>query len=77
MNSELFRLDIKDFVKGAIVAVVTAIIAYLGEAVKLPGFNLLTFDWHSVISLAISAFGAYLIKNFMSDSDGKVLGRIG
>lgn len=73
----MFKLNAKDFAKGAVVAIVTAVIVFLGQRVNVPGFDFLTFDWSSLISVAVSAFLAYLAKNYFSDDQGKVFGKIG
>lgn len=77
MNSGMFKLNAKDFAKGAVVAIATAVLVYLGQKVNAPGFDFLTFDWTSLIGVTVSAFLGYLTKNFFSDESGKVFGKIG
>ncbi len=77
MNSSIFSLNAKDFAKGAVVAVATAVIVFLAEKVNAPGFDFTSFDWSTLITVSVSSFLAYLTKNFLSDDGGKVLGMIG
>lgn len=75
--SQLFKLNAKDFVRGAVVAVFAAVLSQLAGALNLPGFDFVTFDWASLLSVAGTAFVSYLTKNLLSDSNGAVLGKIG
>ncbi len=49
-------------------------------AIQTPGFSLDIVNWHAVLVLAlngaIASFASYLVKNFFSDSEGKVFGKI-
>ncbi len=89
-NSELYRLGSPDIIKGAVTAVIAGIIVAVGTVlhgvIAAPGgFDLFLVDWHQVgrdlINNAVigaeGALGAYLIKNFISDESGAVLGRWG
>ena len=80
MNSNIFRINVADLGKGAVVAVIAAVLGWLYNAVNQPGFELNDFvdlDWSRIIDTAVIAVVAYIGKNFGSDSDGKFLGRIG
>ena len=77
MNSNLFRLGARDFAKGAVMAVLAAVIVPLYSAASTNDFNaLLAIDWAETGKMAFTAFLAYVLKNFLSDPSGKVLGRI-
>src|SRR3990167_9998834 len=77
MNSNLFRLNGNDFAKGAIMAVLAAVIVPLYGAASSGDFNaLLAIDWAETGKIAFCAFLAYVLKNFISTPDGKVLGRV-
>ena len=76
MNSEIFRLGQRDFVKGIVVAVLGAVLATLAQWVNAPGFDFATFQWGEILKIATSAAIFYLSKNFLSTSDDKVLGKI-
>lgn len=77
MNSGLFTLNASDLVKGLVVAIGTPVLAALASAIQLPGFSLVTYDWKALLMLGISAGVMYLIKNFLSDSNGAILGAFG
>ena len=72
--SNLFKVNSVDFAKGLVVVVLTAVLTYIANALQVSGLNL---DWQQVLSVAIIAGIGYLSKQFLSDSEGKVLGRIG
>lgn len=74
--SDLFKLNTHDFVKGAVVAVLAAVFTYLASAMNAPGFDLATLDWQYLLKVAVTTFFAYSGKNLISDSQGKVLGKI-
>jgi hypothetical protein len=67
-NSKLFNLNIKDFLKGLVLAVGTPLIYLLQEL--LPTFGLT--QWQQV---ALSAFIAYILKNYLTNSEGQILNR--
>jgi len=73
--SSLFNWNVKDFVKGAVVAVLSAVIATLQTIITQKGFNLTSTDGWYIASVAVTAFLGYLLKNFLSDGEGKVLGK--
>ena len=70
--SGLFKLDWKDLIKGAVVSVLTAVLAFILDALKKD----ISLDWNTIGTLALSAFIAYLIKNLGTDSQGKLGGKI-
>lgn len=73
-NSKLFSLDWKDAGKGAIIAVLVPVFAKLAEVMGAPGFDFVTFQWSTLFSIGVSAFLAYLLKNFTQDRDGTPFG---
>jgi hypothetical protein len=79
-NSELFKLKLQDFGRGAISALFAGFLLSVVSVVQQSGFDAFGTDWGQVLnvalSAAVSAFVGYLSKNFLSDSDGKFLGRI-
>lgn len=66
--SNLFKLNLKDLSKGAIVAVISAVLVYLKQVLYGGAFDIKALG---VVSL--TAFIAYLIKNFASDETGSFL----
>ena len=77
MPSNLFRLGQSDFIKGVVVAVAAALFTYLASALNAPGFSFASLDWAYIMKIAVTAFVGYVGKNFLSDSQGKVFGKIG
>ena len=77
MNSKIFNLNLKDVSKGIAVAVLTSVVVYLAEQLQVPGFDFALFDWGTILNVGLSAGLAYLVKNFFSTSEGKLLGMIG
>jgi hypothetical protein len=67
MNSELFSLHVGDFIKGAFVAVFSAVVVVLYAMVQAPDFSFASMDWNSLGLTAFSAFIGYLAKNFVSE----------
>ncbi|KKR46073.1 MAG: hypothetical protein UT82_C0018G0008 [Parcubacteria group bacterium GW2011_GWB1_40_14] len=77
VSSLIFRLNLRDVVKGLAVAVIVVILGALQEAFGQHGLDITSFDWQNILDVAWKAALAYLGKNFLSDEKGKVLGRIG
>ena len=75
--SGFLKLNLKDFIKGLIVAVVSGVFTFLAQALSVQGFDFTSFDWSQIIRIAIVCFMSYTAKNLMSDSEGKVLGKWG
>src|SRR6266516_575971 len=80
VQSSLLKLDIHDFAKGAVTAVFSAVIVALGSMVSTPGFNVFATDWKATLNIAfqvaVAAFLGYIGKNYLTDADGKVFGKI-
>lgn len=73
--SELYKLSLNDFWKGALVAVLVAVLMGLQTLLNDKGFGWSLNDLQAIIASGGSAFIAYILKNFATDSEGKVLGR--
>jgi len=67
MKSTRYSLSIRDFLKGFLIAVGTPAVYYL--------LSLLPVDMNPQLHLLLSAFAAYLIKNFFTD-DVKVAEKV-
>ena len=63
-SSKLFSLNIYDFLKGLIVAVLTPIIVF---AQGYFANGTLDIEWQALMAVGLSGLLAYLIKNFFSD----------
>lgn len=77
MTSKFLKLNASDWVKGLVIAVLVVVFGAVQQSLTVHGLDVLNYDWASILDLAAKAAGAYLLKNFLSTSDGKVLGRIG
>ena len=72
----MFRLASNDFVKGAAVAVLAAVFTYLASMFSTPNFDLFAIDWVYIGKVALTAFIAYIAKNFVTAENGKIGGVI-
>jgi len=70
MNSTLFTLDNKDFIKGLLVAVLSAVITILYNTIESGS---LTFDWKAIGTMALTSALGYILKNLLTNSTGQFL----
>lgn len=81
IKSGLFKLDLNDFLKGLVVAVLSGCALPILAILQTPNFDIHTVSWHAVWVLAengaVAGFASYIIKNFFSNDQGQVLGRVG
>ena len=79
IKSKLYSLGKNDFIKGAVSALIAGFIFALGSVVSQAGFSVFDANWFQVFDTAINAGLAaligYLGKNYLSDSEGTVLGK--
>lgn len=77
--SKLYSINLKDVTKGLLVAVLIGILQPVLIILKSPGFDFATANWSVIFEVAtngaIAGFASYLMKNFFSDEEGKVLGK--
>ena len=71
MNSQFLKLDWRDLLRGAIVALLTAVAGYLTDLVSLTNL-----DWAQLGDVALLALFGYLAKSLLSDSQGKLGGKL-
>lgn len=69
MNSALGKLNGNDFIKGLILAVITAVLTAVYNTLESGS----QIDWKAVATIGITAFIGYLLKNIASNSNGEVL----
>ena len=78
-NSELFRVKLHDWGRGALGAAVIAVIVSLGGVIT-NNFDVFSADWTGISKLAVNAFVFglfnYIFVTFVSDKEGKMLGKI-
>lgn len=81
MNTKLFSIDAKDVSKALVMAVLSGALLPVLAAVQTPGFDISQVQWSGILNLAINGavlgFVSYITKNFFSDEQGRVMGRIG
>jgi hypothetical protein len=70
MNSTLFTLDNKDFIKGLLVAVLSSVITILYNTIQTGS---LTFDWKAIGTMALTSALGYILKNLLTNSTGEFL----
>ena len=69
MKSGLFKLNLRDFLRGLLVAILTAIIAVIYEAIQTGS----GIDWKLVIIAGVTAALGYLSTNLFTNSTGELL----
>jgi len=72
MKSKLYSVGTSDIVKGLVVAVLSAVLTWLLQALEVPGFDVYQIDYNEIGRVALSAGIAYIVKNYFSNSDGQV-----
>lgn len=70
MTSTFLSLNKKDFIKGLVVAVLSAIISVLYTTIENGS---LEFNIKSIVISALSAALAYIMKNALTNSDDQFL----
>jgi len=74
MNSKMFTLNTRDYVNGLVVAVLVVVLGSVQQSLSVCGLDVACFDFPQLGFLAVNAALAYLVKNFVTDSGGKVGG---
>lgn len=72
MNSPTLSLNLPDWLKGLVMAVISAVLVTVQQTLATGGIS--TIDWQVVGGIALTTGVSYLIKNFFSDTNGKVAG---
>lgn len=79
-NSAFGKLKANDFVRGAVTAVFAAIIMVVYGYIQQPDFNVFDANWGAILAQAFNSavisFVAYLGKNAVTDSNGKIFGAL-
>ena len=68
-RSKLLRLSKNDFVKGLIIAVITACLTALLQMLQ----NNQTVDYKQILTVSIIAVIGYLLKNLSTNESGELL----
>ncbi len=72
--SKMFKLNLNDFAKGLVVAFVGAGILVVYNFLQKCGFTCI--EWEAVLNAALVGGVGYLIKNFLTDENNKLGGRL-
>ena len=75
-TSKIFKLNVRDFTMGMIVAAGSAVATYLLGALNSLDFSWSAIDWNEIGRIALVAAIGYLVKNYLSDDKGKFLGSV-
>lgn len=70
MISKFLTLNQKDFIKGLLLSVLTAVVTIVYNSVQAGS---LTFDWKSIGVTALTTALSYLLKNLLTNSQGEIL----
>lgn len=68
--SSFLNLNLKDLVKGFILAVLTSVVAIISTTIEAGS---LTFNWPLIGKTALLAGLGYLVKNALSNSKGEFM----
>ena len=77
MFSDFLKLNKGDFTRGLVIAILAPTLTILASAFNAPDFALDSLDWFGLVKIAFASGFSYLIKNLLTDSNGKILGHIG
>ena len=75
MKSKLFRVGVRDLGKGLVVAVLSTVFLAFGAALNAENFSFATFDYASLLQVAMASGMGYIVKQFITDSEGAILGQ--
>lgn len=70
MKSGFGKLNVQDFFRGLIIAVLTALVTFLYNTMES---GELIFNWKQIATTSLTAALAYIIKNYLSNSEGVFL----
>jgi len=70
MKSPFLNIDLNDFSKGLLVAVLTSVISIIYTTISSGTLNI---DWHFVLSTALTSGLGYIVKNLFTNSNGEPL----
>lgn len=71
--SKLFTLNLSDFTKAFLFGGILAALCYIASALNIPGFDFASLNGE-IMKILSAAVLAYLTKNLITDSEGKILG---
>ncbi len=74
MSSKLFRINLGDLGRGILVAVLSTVFLAFGTALSAENFSFASFDYASLLQVAMASGMAYVVKNFVTSEQGNLLG---
>lgn len=69
------KLNLRDFLKGAVVAVAVALLTALQTLLRNKGLDITLDDVQNLLVVSFTAMAGYLLKNLASDENDKIGGR--
>lgn len=69
--SGLFRLGLKDLLKGLVVTVLSVVLGTVLESLRAG-----QIDWRNIGVIALSAGLGYVLKQLATDENGKLMGKL-
>ena len=75
MSSDLFKLNLGDIWRGLVVAVIAAVLVSVQTIFNEKGLGWSIEDLKTILNVVIASGLGYIIKNFLTDSQGKILGK--
>lgn len=72
MKSVFLSLNLQDFVKGLLLAVLTSVITIVYTSLQAGS---LSFDWKAIGTTALTTAIGYILKNFLTNSKDKFLSK--
>jgi len=69
MNSRFLTLNVKDFAKGLLVAVLTAVVTIIYNTVQASSLD---FDWKAIGTVALASAIGYIVKNLFTNSNNEI-----
>lgn len=70
MKSVFASLNVQDFFKGMVVAVLSAVVTFLYNSMES---GAVVLNWKAIATTSLTAALAYIIKNYLTNSDGGFL----
>jgi hypothetical protein len=77
LQNGIFKLAWADLARGAVLAVLTAVLTSLQQAISEGNIDPAAWNWRTIGGVALAALVGYLLKNLLSDNDGRFAGKIG
>lgn len=68
--SEIFKLNLADFIKGLALAVLTSVVVIINDTINAGSLN---FDWNNILHTAAISSVAYLLKQLLTNANGELL----